>query len=675
MRAFYSAPVGKFLKQSDEEILGALALESQVLEEAQKRAWLHQIFILREQLAALSLSQCTNATVYFEFVVPRLGRRIDVVLLAYRTIFVLEFKVGAAEFQRSAIEQVWDYALDLKNFHETSAHEKIIPILIATDAAHRTRSLRPSFAPDRVATPVCISPDQISEVIATALMGDDAVSGFDAETWATGRYRPTPTIVEAAIALYADHTVEELCKSDASAQNLAVTAAAIDAIIFDARAKGRKAICMVTGVPGAGKTLVGLNTATQHQSAADALHSVYLSGNGPLVAILREALARDQVSRGKLSNKPIKKGRARQAVDMFIQNVHHFRDACLDSHAPPIDHIAIFDEAQRAWTKEQTVDFMQRKKGRLGFSQSEPEFLISCLDRHKDWAVVVCLIGGGQEINTGEAGMAEWLRAIESSFPHWSLHVSSQLKDPEYGAASFLKRIADKIHVVDVPALHLSTSMRSFRAEKQAHLVNAILGCDANLACSLYQEVGKRYPICLTRNVDQARHWLRKNARGSERFGMIASSRAQRLRPHAIDVRVKIDPVHWFLDDRTDVRSSFYLEDVATEFDVQGLELDWAAVVWDADLRFTKSGWSAHAFKGNKWQKTHKAERQSYLVNAYRVLLTRARQGLVIVVPCGDAQDPTRAAELYDDTYNYLKSLGLTCIDGFGEDGALALPS
>lgn len=668
MRAFYSAPVDQFLKHSDEEILGALALKSQVLEDAQKRAWLHQISILRNQLAALLQCQCENATVYFEFVVPRLGRRIDVLLLARRTIFVLEFKIGATEFQRGAIEQVWDYALDLKNFHETSASEKIVPILIATDAKRNPTSLRPNYAPDGVAVPICASANQIADLIAVALADDISASDLNADSWAMGRYRPTPTIVEAAIALYADHTVEELCKSDASAQNLATTAAAIDSIIIDARANGRKAICMVTGVPGAGKTLVGLNTATQHQSAEDALHSVYLSGNGPLVAILREALARDQVSRGRLSNKPVKKGRARQAVDMFIQNVHHFRDACLDSDDPPVDHIAIFDEAQRAWTKEQTVDFMQRKKGRRGFSQSEPEFLISCLDRHKDWAVIVCLIGGGQEINTGEAGMSEWLRAIEGAFPHWCLYVSSELKDPEYGAASHLERIAEKVNVSDIPALHLSTSMRSFRAEKQAHLVNAILNCDAHLARDLYREVGVRYPVCLTRSVDRARQWLRKNARGSERFGMVASSRAQRLRPHAIDVRVKIDPVHWFLDDRTDVRSSFYLEDIATEFDVQGLELDWAAVVWDADLRFTKAGWSAHAFKGSKWQKTHKVERQSYLVNAYRVLLTRARQGLVIVVPDGDAQDPTRAAGLYDDTYNYLKSLGLTCIDGFGED-------
>ncbi|MBS7808743.1 DUF2075 domain-containing protein [Variovorax sp. PCZ-1] len=662
MRAFYSALVGKFLQQSDEEILGALARESLALDDTQKRAWLHQILVLREQLTPLSLSQCSNATLYFEFVVPRLGRRIDVVLLAHRTIFVLEFKVGSVEFHRGAIEQVWDYALDLKNFHETSAHEKIIPILVATEALSITRSLRPNYANDGVAVPICVASKQIADVIAEALAYDQDSFDIDADAWAAGRYRPTPTIVEAAIALYADHTVEELCKSDASAQNLAVTASAIDEIIVDARAKGRKAICMVTGVPGAGKTLVGLNTATQHQSALDSLHSVYLSGNGPLVAILREALARDQVSRGKASNKPVKKGRARQAVDMFIQNVHHFRDACLDSEDPPVDHIAIFDEAQRAWTKEQTSDFMQRKKGRPGFSQSEPEFLISCLDRHKDWAVVVCLIGGGQEINTGEAGMAEWLRAIETSFPHWSIYVSSQLRDPEYGAASDLKRIASKTQINDVPELHLSTSMRSFRAEKQAHLINAILDCDVDRARSLYQEVGKRYPICLTRNVDQARQWLRKKARGSERFGMVASSRAQRLRPHAIDVRVKIDPVHWFLDDRTDVRSSFYLEDVATEFDVQGLELDWTAVVWDADLRFTQDGWSAHAFKGNKWQKTHKVERQSYLINAYRVLLTRARQGLVIVVPDGDVSDPTRAAGLYDQTYCYLKSLGLPSI-------------
>ncbi len=662
MRAYYSASVKKFLGQSDEEILGALAMESQVVEEPQKYAWLLQIQILREQLALLRINR--GITIYFEYVVPRLGRRIDVVLLIGRVIFVVEFKVGAAEFHRSAIEQVWDYALDLKNFHETSAPEKIIPLLVATQAKQRKGTQVPAFAHDGVAEPLCVAPDQIAETIAFAAQDDDVSQDIDADVWAAGRYRPTPTIVEAAIALYADHTVEELCKSDASAQNLALTAGAIDSIVFDARQNNRKAICMITGVPGAGKTLVGLNTATQHQSTADGLHSVYLSGNGPLVAILREALARDQVNRGKLSNKPVKKGRARQAVDLFIQNVHHFRDACLDSVDPPIDHIAIFDEAQRAWTKEQTVDFMQRKKGRRDFNQSEPEFLISCLDRHKDWAVVVCLIGGGQEINTGEAGMAEWIRAVERSFPHWCLYVSSQLREPEYGALEDLRRVADTVQVYDVPALHLSTSMRSFRAEKQAHLINAILRCDTGLARSLYSEVGERYPICLTRNVDVAKDWLRKKARGSERLGLVASSRAQRLRPHAIDVRVKIDPVHWFLDDRTDVRSSFYLEDVATEFDVQGLELDWAAVVWDADLRFCDDGWSTHAFKGSKWQKTHKAERQAYLVNAYRVLLTRARQGVVIVVPEGNENDPTRASSLYDRTYDYLKSLGLDCMDG-----------
>jgi hypothetical protein len=389
------------------------------------------------------------------------------------------------------------------------------------------------------------------------------------------------------------------------------------------------------------------------------LHSVYLSGNGPLVSILREALTRDEVARKKIAGYKLRKGEARKAVDAFIQNVHHFRDAYLADERPPVDHVVIFDEAQRAWTLEQTTQFMARKKGWPDFNRSEPDFLISCLDRHPDWAVVICLVGGGQEINTGEAGIGEWLRAIHDHYPDWGIHISPQLLDSEYGAGQALTLLQSRDNVCFNEDLHLAVSMRSFRAEHVSTFIKHLLDRQRESARAVFELVADRYPIAVTRNFEKAKQWLRDKARGSERFGMVVSSQAMRLKPHAIDVRSPMDPVHWFLDEKEDVRSSYYLEDVATEFHVQGLELDWACVVWDADLRFGEDEWEYRSFVGSKWQKVHLAHRQMYLKNAYRVLLTRARQGMVIVVPAGESSDPTRDPVFYDPIYKYLVSLGI----------------
>ena len=346
-------------------------------------------------------------------------------------------------------------------------------------------------------------------------------------------------------------------------------------------------------------------------------------------------------------------------VAAFIQNVHHFRDDCLADEGAPPEHVVLFDEAQRAWTLEQTTNFMARKKNRPGFGQSEPEFLISCLDRHKDWAVVVCLVGGGQEINTGEAGISEWLDAVLKRFTGWDVHLSPTLTESEYRSTDSLKKVLALPTTKRNHDLHLATSMRSFRAESLSKFVREVLEIEEEAAKRTLAEVITRYPIKITRNLGTAKQWLRDQARGSERYGIVVSSQAQRLKPHAIDVRVQTDPVKWFLDGKEDIRSSYYLEDVATEFQVQGLELDWACVVWDGDLRFNGTGWSHHEFKGSRWNRINKLERQIYLKNAYRVLLTRARQGMVLVVPDGSNTDPTRASSFYDPTFEYFKSLGL----------------
>ena len=389
------------------------------------------------------------------------------------------------------------------------------------------------------------------------------------------------------MALYNDHAVADISRSDASAKNLRQTTEAISDVIRLSREKSCKSICFVTGVPGAGKTLVGLNVANKHIHKQDNLYSVFLSGNGPLVAILREALARDKVRREKEKGVRFKKSTALSEVKMFIQNVHHFRDDCLKDSKPPIEHVALFDEAQRAWNREQTSSFMKRKKSTPDFNQSEPEFLISCLDRHEDWAVIVCLVGGGQEINTGEAGISEWINSLNRHFPGWHIYISGHLHDSEYGAGKILEQISFRPNVTYNNHLHLSVSMRSFRAENVSLLVKQLLDQNTNDAQDTFRSLNDRYPIVITRDLSRAKKWLKEKARGSERYGIIVSSQAERLKPHAIDVKTPMDPIHWFLDDKHDVRSSYYLEDVATEFHVQGLELDWACVTWDADFRYS----------------------------------------------------------------------------------------
>ena len=460
--------------------------------------------------------------------------------------------------------------------------------------------------------------------------------------------------------LYNGHSVDDISRSDASAINLSRTSEVISNIIIRSKENSQKSICFVTGVPGSGKTLVGLNIATSHINKSNDLYSVFLSGNGPLVKILREALVRDKVQREKKCGKKIKKGEVFSEVKTFIQNVHHFRDECLvDNSVPPIEHVALFDEAQRAWNRKQTSSFMRRKKNNPNFNQSEPEFLISCLDRHQDWAVIVCLVGGGQEIHTGEAGIGEWIESLNKSYPDWHIYISSRLNDSEYGAGKILDQLASRPNVVHKNELHLGVSMRSFRAENVSLLVKQLLDLNTEDARNTLGEIDK-YPMVITRDLNKAKRWLKKQARGSERYGIVVSSQAERLKPHAIHVKSPMNPIHWFLAGKEDVRSSYYLEDVATEFHIQGLELDWVCVTWDADFRYSKEGWEHRSFRGSRWTQIRKEERKNYLKNAYRVLLTRARQGMVIVVPPGDSQDHTRNPQFYDGTYKYLQSIGFT---------------
>ncbi len=653
IRAGYSNSIPEFLSDSENSILGSLGRNHpHDIEKLQENAWIGQIKILKQQLIGLD-----NGHILFEYSIPRMGKRVDNILLLNGIVFVLEFKVGESHYPLYALDQVLDYALDLKNFHEQSHTKKIVPILISTNAPTHINVIQPFD--DSVFEPLRTNKENLMDLI-NWVSAEHRDGHLDAVAWQQSIYKPTPTIIEAAQALYKGHSVKEISRSDGGAINLSKTSDAIATIIDDSKLHNRKSICFITGVPGAGKTLAGLNIANERHNVDEGEHAVFLSGNGPLVQVLQEALARDKVQE---NNSAITKKNALSETKVFIQNIHHFRDDNIETEIAPVERVAVFDEAQRAWTLKQTSSFMKRKKGILDFNMSEPEFLIGVMDRHDDWASIICLIGGGQEINTGEAGLPEWFSALQKDYPEWGVYVSDKLTDYEYtrGGNLFEKIRSDKLHIH--PDLHLAVAVRSFRSEDVSAFVKAVLDIDVTKAQELFSNIQENYPIVLTRSLQSARAWLKKKSRGTERHGLVASSGAIRLKPFGVYVKSKVDPPNWFLNDKEDIRSSYFLEEAATEFDIQGLELDWTCVCWDADLRFNDGQWQYKNFRGTSWNNINDNIRKLYLKNAYRVLLTRARQGMVIFIPKGDPSDHTRQPEFYDQTVRYLIQCGIPFID------------
>ena len=642
LRAYYGKSIADFIQEDDLNILGTLAKNHgyQTLEKSQQNAWERQITILKSQLAELT------GYIYFEFSIPRMGKRVDNIVILGDKIFLLEFKIGSEQYDKHAIDQVIDYALDLRNFHEGSHYANLIPILIAEKAPIFENNFQTVQNLDHA---ILLNAHNLHEFFKPY----DSNSLMDVAAWEQSSYKPTPTIIEAAQALYQNHDVEGITRSDAGAKNLSATANCISNIIEQAKQGNKKAICFVTGVPGAGKTLAGLNIANQRLKVAEDEHAVFLSGNGPLVQVLQEALARNRAIKNK-----IKKETALKETRAFIQNIHHFRDEYLKNSQAPTEKVVVFDEAQRAWNQHQTSKFMSQKRGQSDFNQSEPEFLIEVMNRHQNWCVIVCLIGEGQEINTGEAGLVAWMQALQSSYPDWQVHYSNLIVNQD----NYLQDAAIKSWLsttgVEQNHLHLATSVRSFRSEKVSAWVHALLDMDEQ-AKSLWKEIQSNYPIVLTRDLQKAKAWVKAQAKGSERYGLVASSGARRLKALGVHVKNEIDVANWFLNPKYDVRSSYFLEDVATEFDVQGLELDWVCLAWGENFYYQDNQWHYQSFKGCKWQNINKEEDKQFTKNAYRVLLTRARQGMVIWIPEGSESDNTRQKEFYDGTYQYLKSIGI----------------
>lgn len=704
-RCLYNSSFITFLNLDDNSIFGLLCerYHGEALTTT-REAWKAEISIMKDVISSLSSD---NGEIIFEYDIPRLGKRVDVVLLTEGIVFCLEFKVGESRILESDVDQVLDYALDLKNFHKFSEDRIIVPILVATNYKSSSTDIQMSVYDDRVVNPL------VTGKLGVAALINGVLKRFPNETpvnpeWIISPYVPTPTIIEAAKSLYENHTVEDITRHEADKVSTDRTISYILDVIKKSKEHQEKSICFVTGVPGAGKTLVGLDVAVKQTYQGQDVpieeeQAVYLSGNGPLVAVLTEALAQDNFKKCKANGEKKKITDSRREVSKSIQIIHRYRDNMLAKIKNPVEngvleidpakavklekagfgeveHVAIFDEAQRSWTHKRLADYLKRG-GTYGnklkvpnFPLSEAAFLIWSLDQREDWATIVCLVGGGQEINTGEAGISEWTKALNEQFPHWNVYISPKLTDAEYAEGKVNELLKDNPNVTFSEELHLGVSLRSFRAEKLSAFVHALLSFDES-ASQLYNEIKGRYPIVLTRDMAKAKKWLHDKVRGTERTGVLVTKESARFKPLAIHILPSGDEnaVHWFLDDKTDVRSSNYLEDAATEIQVQGLELDYTCLLWDADMRYENGDWHFYRFNGQtKWVEQSgntesKQELMKYMLNAYRVLLTRARSGMVICVPTGNPnktisgfwEDNTRLPEFYDGTYQYLKSLGI----------------
>ena len=702
-RCLFHSKIEEFLNADANALLGMLCdnYHGEALTTT-REAWKAEIHIMKD---ALEKFTGLEGEIVFEYDIPRLGKRVDVVVLIEGIVFCLEFKVGESSVLEADIDQVFDYALDLKNFHKFSQDRIIVPILVATETHRRSSEVQMSIYDDKVVNPLVTGKDGITILI------DAVVNRFPNElpvdkNWIISPYAPTPTIVEAAKALYENHTVEDITRHEADDASTDKTIAQILEIIQKSKLNRRKSICFVTGVPGAGKTLVGLDVAIKqtYQGNTEPVKdegAVYLSGNGPLVAVLTEALAQDNYKKCRAKGEKKKMTDSRREVGKSIQMIHRYRDTMIakiknpvengvleidptkavkveDAGFAEVEHVAIFDEAQRSWTHKRLAEYLKRG-GTYGnklkvpnFPVSEAAFLIWSLDQREDWATIICLVGGGQEINTGEAGIAEWIKALNERFPHWDVYISPQLTEKEYAEGKVNELLKDNQKVTYLESLHLGISLRSFRAEKLSAFIHALLSFDPK-AADLYNEIKDQYPLVLTRDMEKARRWLHEKVRGTERTGVLVTKESARFKPLSIHVLPSDDEnaVHWFLEDKTDTRSSNYLEDAATEIQVQGLELDYTCVLWDADVRCEKGEWHFYKFNGQtKWVEQignteSKNDLRKYMLNAYRVLLTRARMGMVICIPEGNSnktpsgfwEDSTRLPTYYDGTYHYLKSL------------------
>jgi hypothetical protein len=666
MPAYYRATVKDYLAATLESVQGKLSMGSEsdgffTIYGAQVGVWTKEIGVLKSALSnvATALPEAKEWCLLLEYPIPRRARRADAVLLAEDVVIVIEFKEGAGAFLRANQLQVEDYALDLRDFHAESRGRSIVPVLVGVDAVPSDGLDLPNATgkPTKVRAAV---PGTLPQVLASAYSEFHRVDrdAIDPPVWDNSNYWPVPTIIEAAEWLFAHHDVAHIAHSHADKEYIERTSQAILDAVEVAQSERQKLICFVTGVPGAGKTLVGLKVA--HSPAlrrGNRPAGTFLSGNGPLVMVVSRALVLDARRRGAKSMRS-----AEDLVRTFITGVHTFYNAHYGKNAiaDSYNKVVIFDEAQRAWTRQRVY-----RKSNKRIDASEPEIMLSIMDKH-DWAVVVCLIGSGQEIHDGEAGLAEWGRALHDKYPEWRVIASKYAVSGR--TDSLLPATADvawRDRIVVEDRLHLPVSLRSIRAERLSEWVDRVLAGDASQASQIASDALGDFSIVCSRSLADTRAWLRGRTEGTQKRGLVASSSDRRLRHYGFELSSGFtrgyEWDHWFLDGDDDVRSSNRLEVAATEFQCQGLELDWVGVCWGSDLTRDEMGvsWDLRQFKGSEWQSVRNEDERRFLVNTYRVLLTRARKGLLIWVPPGDVGDPTLDPTRLDRTYRYLLDCGV----------------
>ncbi|HUS02224.1 MAG TPA: DNA/RNA helicase domain-containing protein [Chitinophagaceae bacterium] len=677
-QAYFHSSIEEFININDDEIIGKLnkagtSFASQWT--ITTTSWDSSIQILKKSLAELIIinPSVKSWQILLEYEIPRLSSRIDIIIIAIDIIFVIEFKYDRKKYELADIRQVEDYANDLHDFHVESKGKIIAPILLAPLGKSAINDIglnEKSF----ILKCSKSNSENFSNVVNNIYLQhhNDANLQIDDIKWEQSEYQPTPSIVQAAKALFAGQKVETITKSAAEEVNLETTTECLINAINKARENNKKIVCFVTGVPGAGKTLVGLNIVHEREKfGGEEFNTAYFSGNGPLINVLREALSRDDFERQtllyksrKITSRPTKR-ESEKKVKSKIQNLHQFIKDCIRKPTPPDERIVIFDEAQRCWDAKQFSNKAKQNRNReknpfIIEEKSEAELLFEFMDRHEGWSAIIALVGGGQEINTGEAGIKEWGNALRLKHSHWEIYISPQLLSGDSSTAgqTLFDQTPNNLIIHENANFHLSVSRRSYRATNLNSCINGIIDNNPEDALFHANSIKKTYPLFITRDIAIAKEWLIEKKSGTKRIGLVASSGGLRLKPYGIHVKQLIDEALWFLNDETDIRSSYYLEIVATEYEVQGLELDWVGVCWDADLRRIDGKWDYKNFTGTEWNQIRALKEQQFLLNTYRVLLTRAREGLILFVPQGDPRDRTRLPEFYNSTFQYLKSCG-----------------
>lgn len=665
MSAGYTSTVKDFLDCNPDTVVGVLSQQiasSGISQQHSKQinVWKQQVEVLKKAFNDMTeaANHVVDWTLVLEYPIPRRQKRPDALILTDNMVFVVEFKFGATDYDAASRWQAEDYALNLRDFHAESSGRVIVPVLCATEARtidEQAYQLNGSLVAPLLRTNAATLGTALGASYRT-LNDSCNTEKLDASAWLSSAYRPTLTIIEAAETLYENHSVRDI--SHNYAENLSATTDMVAQAILSAKTEKKRTLILITGVPGAGKTLTGLNVVHDPSiRSKQGPSGIFLSGNGPLVKVVREALVLNQQKAGRRRNE------AEHEVSTFIQNVHQFlRYHRENSAAIPHEHVVVFDEAQRAWDRHQ----MNRKQG---VNCSEPFELLSVMERTADWSVVIGLVGGGQEIFLGEAGLEEWGRALQETTCNWNVIASPEVISGGASVAGhrlFENGVPSKLDFTSEPLAHLTVSVRSHRAQKITDWVNQLLEPNSTAACENVPGT-KEFPLFVTRSLSDAREWLSLRSGGdiNKRSGLVCSSEDQRLRAYGLENSTPFRSGYafekWFLSPPDDVRSSFSLEVSASEFECQGLELDYVGVCWGGDLTLDegRNSWVYRNFRGAKWQNCRQKIAQNYILNRYRVLLTRARLGMVIWVPPGCKGDPTRPPEWFDGIYEHLRNAGV----------------